>query len=81
MENCKVEFTSESGQKIILNFNLSDNGDLNYKPSFEPKNIDLKTNLGLSGQLCEIFITALMEGNTTKDEYIKDYGSKRKLES
>lgn len=64
MENCKVEFICESGQKIIINFNINDNGDLDYTPSFEPKIKDPKTNLGLAGKLCEIFISALTENKT-----------------
>lgn len=64
MENCKVEFICESGQKIIINFNINDNGDLDYTPSFEPKITDPKTNLGLAGKLCEIFISTLTKNET-----------------
>ena len=81
METCKVEFTCESGQKIVLDFSFMDNGDLDYKPSFEPKLTDPKMNLGLAGQLCEIFIAALVKNSGTEDIEIKDNGSKRKLES
>lgn len=81
METCKVEFTCESGQKIVLDFSLDNNGDLDYKPSFEPKLTDPKTNLGLAGQLCEIFISALVNGSGIEDTQIKDNGPKRKLES
>lgn len=81
METCKVEFICESGQKIILDFSLMDNGDLDYKPSFEPKLTDPKTNLGLTGQLCEIFIAALIKNSRPEDTQIEDNGTKRKLES
>ena len=43
METCKVEFINQDGQKIVLNFSLYENGELEYKPSFEPK-VDPKTN-------------------------------------
>lgn len=72
METCKVEFTSEQGQKIIIDFTLEDNGDLNYKPSFDPQLTDPKTNLGLSGQLCEVFIQALHHDNSEEDMQIED---------
>lgn len=81
METCKVEFTNSVGQKIVLDFSLNQNGDLDYKPSFEPKLVDPKTNLGLAGQLCELFITTLIRTSEVEDTQIKDNGSKRKLES
>lgn len=77
METCKVEFISESEQKIILDFNLTKDGHLDYKPSFEPKIVDPKINLGLAGQLCEIFLTALISPDnqnqtiTTKNENLQ----------
>lgn len=58
MEKCNVTFTNESGQSIICAFELLDNGDLEFKPRYEPE-VDMRTNLGLAGQLCEIFINAL----------------------
>lgn len=58
MEKCNVTFTSESGQKIICDFILHDDDSLEFKPHYEPE-VDLRTNLGLSGKLCEIFINAL----------------------
>lgn len=79
MEVCKVEFINESGQKIILDFTLLDNGDLDYKPSFEPK-VDPKTYLGLSGKLCEIFLTALIN-SPTEDKITKDNEPRKELES
>lgn len=80
METCKVEFVSQNGQKIILNFSLHENGELEYKPSFEPQ-VDPKTNLGLSGQLCEIFISALYRTTDSQDINKKDEGSNQKPES
>lgn len=71
MEKCKVEFINNEGQKIILNFDLDDNGNLEYKPSFEPK-VDPKTNLGLTGKLCEIFITALVNTSKPEEQLNKD---------
>ena len=79
METCKVEFINQDGQKIVLNFSLYENGELEYKPSFEPK-VDPKTNLGLSGQLCEIFLCSLYKTDN-KDINIKDERSNQKLES
>lgn len=79
METCKVEFINNIGQKIILDFSLDEKGNLDYKPSFEPK-VDPKTNLGLSGQLCEIFVTALINTGT-KDTKVKNHTSKKRLES
>lgn len=58
MEKCNVTFTCESGQKIVCDFTLLDNGDLDFKPRYEPE-VDMRTYLGLAGQLCEIFIKAL----------------------
>lgn len=81
MENCKVEFICDSGQKIIFDFSLEDDGSLEYKPSFEPKLTDPTINLGLGGQLCQTFITALYENSKVEDQQIKDGKSKRKLES
>ena len=41
--------------------------ELNYVPRFEPQ-VDAKTQLGLSGKLCEIFLEALSsKDGTTKD--------------
>ena len=58
MEKCSVTFTNEVEQKIICDFTLHDNGDLEFKPRYEPE-VDMRTNLGLAGRLCEIFIMAL----------------------
>lgn len=80
METCKVEFTNDTGQKIILDFTLDDKGNLEYNPSFEPKITDLKTNLGFGGQLCEIFLTALIN-KANADKCQRDDKQKRKLES
>lgn len=57
MEKCKVTF-KEGKQKIIVDFTLQENGDADYKTHFEPE-VDMKTNLGLAGQLAQIFISAL----------------------
>lgn len=78
METCKVEFINQVGQKIILDFNLDDQGNLDYKPSFEPK-VDPKTNLGLSGKLCEIFITAIVNAGEKENTQAKDRTSKKEL--
>lgn len=64
METCKVEFTSTSGQKIVIDFTLSDSDDLDFRPRFEPR-VDPKTDLGLAGMLCEIFLTALIKDQET----------------
>lgn len=82
METCKVEFINQSGQKIILDFSLYENGELEYKPSFEPK-VDPKTDLGLAGQLCEIFISTLHQTTDTPqpDGYERDERTNKKLES
>lgn len=61
METAKVEFITSSGQKIIIDFSLDDNDNLDFKPSYEPQITDPKTNLGLAGKLCEIFMTSLMK--------------------
>lgn len=66
MEKCNVTFTCESGQKIICDFELMDNGDLEFNPRYEPK-VDMRTNLGLAGQLCEIFINALNKPEQESD--------------
>ena len=61
METCKVEFINQSGQKIIIDFTLDDDGSLEFKPSYDPVITDPKTNLGLGGQLCEVLIAALIK--------------------
>lgn len=81
METCKVEFINQTGQKIILEFTLQDDGNLDYKPSFEPKLIDPKTNLGLAGQFCEMFLTTLLKGNNVEDIQRKDNERNKRLES
>ncbi|MEG0773579.1 hypothetical protein [Clostridium sp.] len=81
METCKVEFTHENGQKIIICFDLEDNGSLEYKPFFDPKIVDPKTNLGLAGQLCEILLEALSKYDKSENTSIKDGKQKRKLKS
>ena len=59
MSICKVEFIAENGQKIVLDFTVNDNGFLEFNPSFEPKITDPKTDLGLAGELCQIFIESI----------------------
>lgn len=81
METCKVEFINQTGQKIILEFTLQDDGNLDYKPSFEPKLIDPKTNLGLAGQFCEMFLTTLLKDNNVEDIQRKDNERNKRLES
>lgn len=71
METCKVEFISQDGQKIILDFTIQDNGDLDYKPSFEPQ-VDPKTHLGLAGQLCEIFLTSLIKESNSSNTIVQN---------
>ena len=67
MDSCHVTFTSSSDQKIILDFVFDKEQDfLDYKARFEPQ-VDGKTQLGLAGQLCEIFIRALTTKDGTKD--------------
>ena len=68
MDNCKVVFTNSSGQKIIIKFTYDESKDnLDYIPQFDPP-VDGKTQLGLSGKLCEIFLEALSsKDGTTKD--------------
>lgn len=72
MQTCKVEFIHSTGQKIVLNFNLADNDELSYKPSFEPKITDPKVDLGLAGKLCEMFLTSLVEDLHNKDDRRKE---------
>lgn len=66
MEKCKVEF-SGNNQKLIVDMELLDNGDLEYHVSTEPK-IDNKTNLGLAGKMCEIFLTSLLEKDNKNEK-------------
>lgn len=67
MEACKVKFICDNGQKIVVNFTLDDKSNLDYKLSFEPK-VDMKTDLGLGGQLCEVLLTALSSMNDQEEE-------------
>jgi hypothetical protein len=66
MEKCKVTF-KEGKQKIIIDFTLQDNGDADYSTHFEPE-VDMKTNLGLSGQLAQIFIAAIHSGSAPEED-------------
>lgn len=68
MTKCKVTFTNEDNQSIILDFTLNDDGSLEYKPSFEPKLTDPKKDLGLAGQFVQILLTALHEEDKTEDQ-------------
>lgn len=70
MSACKVEFITENGQKIVLDFSVNDKGFVEYKPSFEPQITDPKFNLGLAGELCQIFIEAI--SGPQKDEITND---------
>lgn len=67
MTKCKVTFTNEDNQSIIIDFVLNEDGSLDYKPSFVPKLTDPKTDLGLAGQFVEIFIAALHSEDKSKD--------------
>ena len=80
MEICKVEFISNTEQKIIIDFSLDELGNLEYKPSFEPK-VNPKTNLGLAGKLCEIFITSLINSSDVENTQLDSSKSTKKLES
>lgn len=62
MEKCNVTFTCESGQKIVCDFIHHDNDDLEFHPRYDPE-VDMRTNLGLAGKLCEIFLMALNPKN------------------
>lgn len=66
MEKCKVTFTNESDQSIVLDFTVDDEDNLDYKAHFEPKLKDPKQNLGIIGVLCEIFIQSLHNEQTTE---------------
>ena len=55
----KVEFIEDNGQKIVLDFVSSEDGTVSFTPRFEPQITDPKTDLGLSGNLCELFVTAI----------------------
>ena len=55
--NCNVTFEQEN-QKLIMEFVVSEDGELTYKPHFDPP-VDQKTKLGLLGFLCEKFIDSL----------------------
>lgn len=66
MEKCKVTFSNESGQNIVIDFTVDDKDNLDYKPHFEPKLKDPKQELGLMGVLCEIFMQSLhSQGEST----------------
>ena len=64
MSICKVEFIAESGQKIVLDFNVTDDNQVEFKPSYDPPITDPRTVMGLAGELCARFVTML----TTKPE-------------
>ena len=54
----------------VLDFSVNDKGFVEYKPSFEPQIKDPKFDLGLAGELCQIFIEAISEPQ--KDEITND---------
>lgn len=68
MEKCKVVFSNEDKQSIIINLELSDTGDLDYHVHFHPVIKDPKMRLGLAGKLCEIFISSLTNGEDTEKQ-------------
>lgn len=66
--NAKVTFENENQDKIIIDFILDEEtGNLEYKPTFDPP-VTPETPLGLSGQLCDVFIKALHSQNIEDDE-------------
>lgn len=70
MSNCKVEFITENGQKIVLDCSVDEQGYVHHKISFEPKITDPKLDLGLAGELCKIFVETIFD--TEKDEITND---------
>lgn len=68
MEKCKVVFSNENKQSIILELELDNSGNLDYHVRFHPIVKDPKTKLGLAGKMCEIFIESLINGKDTKEQ-------------
>lgn len=70
MRNCQITF-KEDNQMIIVDFTLDDNMDADYKIRMEPEIKDKNQDIGLAGQLCQIFLEALHNGSedveTTED--------------
>lgn len=62
-----VEFICSNNRKIIIDFILDENGILDYKPHFEPQEIDPKEDLGLGGLLCQIFLNSLTDQSQLDD--------------
>lgn len=73
MQKCKVHFITDTEQKIVLDFTLGDNGEIDMKPSFDPPVNDPKLDLGFAGELCEFFIKALSNpGKTDNNDESKN---------
>ena len=62
MRNCQITF-NEGDQMIIVDFTLDDNMDADYKVRLEPEIKDKDQEIGLAGQLCQIFLEALHSGS------------------
>lgn len=62
---CNVTF-QQGDQKIILTF-VEKDGELDYTAKFDPQ-IDGKTDLSLSGFLCDVFVKALHNYNGQDSE-------------
>ena len=55
MKKCNITFQDEDSiQQTIIHCELNDNGDLDFKLSFEPP-VTEDSDLGLSGQLANVF--------------------------
>lgn len=70
MSNCKVEFITAYGQKIVVDCFVDEQGYVHHTISFEPKITDPKLDLGLAGELCKTFVETIFD--TEKDEITND---------
>ena len=58
MNNCQITF-KEDDKMIVVDFTLDDNGDADYNIRFHPEIKDKDEDIGLKGQLCQLFLAAI----------------------
>lgn len=58
MNNCQITF-KEDDKMIVVDFTLNDNGDADYNIRFHPEVNDMDEDIGLKGQLCQLFLAAI----------------------
>ena len=74
MSICRVEFITDTEQKIVLDFSITEDNRIEFKPSYDPPIADPRINLGLAAELCQRFVDAITttEQKVPQDELINE---------